>query len=180
MRGLKKLHMIAQKDKNPDRHGNMATLQDLVLKSDEQNFINLIKKHFKANMFPKSKKGRPKICSCLVFFLSYLQIKILPFDVDLLPLPFHVEPPICIIIIILFFGCTSLDGTKICHGKICFFSHSLGRFSLSVAMSVSCVCVCVSAPSRKTLFPVNWRLLVDECIANRGIPLNIFFFLLFQ
>ena len=46
MRGLKKLHMIAQKDKNPDRHGNMATLQDLVLKSDEQNFINLIKKTF--------------------------------------------------------------------------------------------------------------------------------------
>ena len=145
MRGLKKLHMIAQKDKNPDRHGNMATLQDLVLKSDEQNFINLIKKHFKAKMFPKSKKGRPKICSCLVFFLSYLQIKILPFDVDLLPLPFHVEPPICIIIIILFFGCTSLDGTKICHRKICFFLLTLwgSLVSLSQCPSVVYVSVCL-------------------------------------
>ena len=61
-----------------------------------------------------------------------------------------------------------------------FSSYSLGLFSLSVTMSVSCVCVCVSAPSRKTLFPVNWRLLIDECIANRGIPLNIFCFYCFN
>ena len=34
--------------------------------------------------------------------------------------------------------------------------------------------VCV--PSRKTRFPVDWRLLVKYCIANIGIPLDIYFF----
>ena len=48
-------------------------------------------------------------------------------------------------------------------------------------MSVSCqssVCECVS--SQKTRFPVDWGLLVEECIAYIGIPLDIFRFLLFQ
>ena len=39
--------------------------------------------------------------------------------------------------------------------------------------------VCVSVPSRKTRFPENWRLLVEEYIANIGMPLNVFSFLLF-
>ena len=33
--------------------------------------------------------------------------------------------------------------------------------------------VCVFAPSRKTSFTVDWRLLVEERIANIGIPLDI-------
>ena len=31
-------------------------------------------------------------------------------------------------------------------------------------------------PLRKPLFPVNWRLLVKECIANNGISQKLFFF----
>ena len=38
----------------------------------------------------------------------------------------------------------------------------------------------VSVPSQKTRFPVDWRLLVEECIANSGIPLDIFRSFLFQ
>ena len=37
------------------------------------------------------------------------------------------------------------------------------------------VSVCLSEPSWKTCFPVDWRLLVVERIANIGIPLDFFF-----
>ena len=45
-------------------------------------------------------------------------------------------------------------------------------------MSVSHVCVCAIA---ETPLPGAWRLLVKECIANIGIPLEILvFFCLFE
>ena len=40
----------------------------------------------------------------------------------------------------------------------------VGWFSVSVAVSMSCLCVGV--PWQKTCFPVDWRLLVKERIAN--------------
>ena len=46
------------------------------------------------------------------------------------------------------------------------------------SVSVSCVCVCV--PSQKPLFPVDWRLLVEEHVANIGISQDVFGFLPFQ
>ena len=48
-------------------------------------------------------------------------------------------------------------------------------FSLQVAMSLSLVCAIA-----KPCFPVDWRLLVKELIANIGIPLDLFGFWLFQ
>ena len=39
-------------------------------------------------------------------------------------------------------------------------------------MSASCVSVCLCVPSPKRHFPVDWRLLVEECITNIGIPLD--------
>ena len=50
-------------------------------------------------------------------------------------------------------------------------NRPLGQFSLYVAMSVT-----VSVPSWKPHFPVDWRIMVVERIANIGIPLAIFFF----
>ena len=38
------------------------------------------------------------------------------------------------------------------------------QFSLKVAMSACHVCVCVT--SRKPPFAVDWRLLIEECIAD--------------
>ena len=38
----------------------------------------------------------------------------------------------------------------------------------------------LSVPSRKTCFPVNWRLLVKEYITNIGIPLDILSFCRFD
>ena len=38
----------------------------------------------------------------------------------------------------------------------------------------------LSVPLRKPRFQVDWILLVKECIANIGIPLDIFKFLAFQ
>ena len=35
---------------------------------------------------------------------------------------------------------------------------------------------CLSVTSRKTRFPVDWRLLFEERIANIGIPLDVFGF----
>ena len=49
----------------------------------------------------------------------------------------------------------------------------LGRFSLQVAMSVTCLSVCLSVHVWKPRFPVGWRLLVEERIANIGIPLDV-------
>ena len=49
---------------------------------------------------------------------------------------------------------------------------ALGWISLYVTMSLSrgsCVCVYVCVPSRKRRFPVDWRHLVKEHIANIGI-----------
>ena len=43
-----------------------------------------------------------------------------------------------------------------------------------------CVSVCLSVPLRKPRFPVDWRLLVKESIANICIPLEIFGFLQFD
>ena len=43
-----------------------------------------------------------------------------------------------------------------------------------------CACVCVCEPSQKPTFLVDWRLLVKECIAYIGIPLDIFECLSFQ
>ena len=40
------------------------------------------------------------------------------------------------------------------------------------------MCVCV--PSRKICFPMDWRLLVEEHIANIGIPLDHFGFLVLR
>ena len=37
-----------------------------------------------------------------------------------------------------------------------------------------------SLPSQKTPFLVDWRLLVKKCIANIGICLDLFVFLLLQ
>ena len=37
--------------------------------------------------------------------------------------------------------------------------------------------MCVYVPSRKPNFPVDWRLLVKERIANIGIPLDVFWVL---
>ena len=34
----------------------------------------------------------------------------------------------------------------------------------------------VSVPLRKTRFPVDWRILVEERVANIGIPLDLFFY----
>ena len=36
-----------------------------------------------------------------------------------------------------------------------------------------CLCVCLSVSLRKPRFLVDWRLLVEECIANIGIPLDV-------
>ena len=41
-------------------------------------------------------------------------------------------------------------------------------------MSVYCVYKCLCVPLKKTRFPVDWRLLVSERVANIGIPLDIF------
>ena len=38
----------------------------------------------------------------------------------------------------------------------------------------------LSVPSQKTRFPVDWRLLVEERIANIGIPLDILGFCCFK
>ena len=43
-------------------------------------------------------------------------------------------------------------------------------------MLVSRLYVCLCVPLRKTRFPVDWRLLVKECIANISVPLNVFGF----
>ena len=32
----------------------------------------------------------------------------------------------------------------------------------------------MSVPLTKTRFPVDWRLLVEDCITNIGIPLDVF------
>ena len=73
----------------------------------------------------------------------------------------------------------SLKFIPCCH----FSFHWIGplcQFSLYVAMSVICVSACLSWPSRKPQFSVNWRLLVANCIANNGIPLDVFRVLPFQ
>ena len=49
-------------------------------------------------------------------------------------------------------------------------------FTDSVTKSLCPDVVCVSVPSQKTRFPLNLRLLVKECFANIGIPLDIFGF----
>ena len=45
--------------------------------------------------------------------------------------------------------------------------------SLSRNVRMSCVCACLCVPSQKNCFPVDWRHLVEERIANIGIPLDI-------
>ena len=52
------------------------------------------------------------------------------------------------------------------------FCWSFDFVKISVCVYV-CVCPCVS--SRKTSFPVDWKLLVKEHIANIGIPKDFFF-----
>ena len=54
---------------------------------------------------------------------------------------------------------------------------ALGQLSLQVAMSASCVSVYFCVLFQKPRFPVEWILLVEERIANIGIPLDIFGFL---
>ena len=67
-----------------------------------------------------------------------------------------------------------------------FYRFSLNRSSgpfqsLSCNFRLPCVCVCVSVPSRKSCFPVNCKLLVEDSIANIVIPLSRHFgFLLFR
>ena len=43
-------------------------------------------------------------------------------------------------------------------------------------LDVLCVCVCLCVPSRKTRFPVDWRLLFEELITNICISLESFGF----
>ena len=49
----------------------------------------------------------------------------------------------------------------------------------SLSCNVRELCVCVSLLLRKTLFPVDWRLLGEESIANIGIPQDVFFLFFF-
>ena len=66
-----------------------------------------------------------------------------------------------------------------------FFTES-GHWADSVLKSLCppvvcvCLCACECVPSRKPCFPVDSRLLVEECIANTGIPLDVFGLLPFQ
>ena len=83
------------------------------------------------------------------------------------------------------------------YGSICLWSLLLVVFCLNCRMCyvhwicadsgsklqypwVMCLCVCLSVPSQKTRFLVDWRLLVKECIASIGIPLDFFRFLIFD
>ena len=57
---------------------------------------------------------------------------------------------------------------------------SLNQPTVRVAMFVSCVSVCLSVSLGTPCFPVDWKLQVKVLIANIGMPLDVFEFLLFQ
>ena len=63
----------------------------------------------------------------------------------------------------------------------CFFSLNWPTGPIqSLSRNVHKLSVCVCVQSRKPRFPVDWRLMDKEDIANIGIPLDILGFLLSQ
>ena len=63
------------------------------------------------------------------------------------------------------------------YGSLSYFFTLCSIFTESAHWADSvynpCLLVCLYVPSQKPRFPVYWRLLVKECIANIGIPLDI-------
>ena len=59
------------------------------------------------------------------------------------------------------------------------FLNQLSEPIQSLSCHVRQLSVCLSVQLRKSRFPVDWRFMVEELIANIGIPLDVFGFLLF-
>ena len=76
-----------------------------------------------------------------------------------------------------------------CAKRLVLYAHRgriINYVSIFTALAVwadsvsklQCPSVCVCVPPRFIRFPVDWRLLVEDLIANIGIPLDMFGFLL--